>query len=797
MRKRAICFLLSAVIVFGMICPGLPKASAVSDMNASEACISLIKKLEGFVSRPYYDYNQWSVGYGTRCPEEDRVRYQTYGITTAEADALLREYVDGFETKLNAFTSKYHLSLKQHQFDALISFTYNLGSDWMNNESTFRTAVLNGASGNDFLFAIGRWCTANGEILESLIKRRLAEANLYLNGVYSTAVPSNYRYVIFDNVLEKAVNDVRVQAYDSTRTSVVRASPSKTGYHFLGWYDAAEGGAPVTTLNANTAVSKVYAHWQGRDSAVDEKGNVTGTAAKYRHTISNSGGQVVREEPSLNAEETDKLEQNETVTIVADYLDENNIRWAKLSTGGWINMSDADSGDDSSVVILNEPVVVTVINSYVNIRSGAGTGYTKLGTANGGDQLTITKTKVVNGETWGKFTGGWICLTYTDFGMAMEEDSAVVGVVTATGVVNVEKLNVRAGTGTQYAIVGSLYLGDQVEITQQKTIGVMSWGKISTGWICLSYVDMTPVSGETTEDSDKKEEETAVSGEVIATGTVVNCNSLRIRSGAGTGNAQVGSLACGTRVEIYEKASVGSQTWGRISSGWICLTSYVQLDSAVSDVGTMGTVVNCSALNVRAGAGTGYGKVGRLPNGSIVEILETVQANGATWGRTDQGWVHMYYIQLDHSGTESSGAAAPETPSTGSTAVSGMNGTVVGTDALRIRSAPGIQNAKVGTLTGGTRVTILETAMVGSTTWGRISQGWISLYYVELDTDVAGTVKTVTADSLNIRSGAGTSNAKVGTYTRGAQVTILETKLVGSTLWGRTDRGWISLDYVK
>jgi uncharacterized protein YgiM (DUF1202 family) len=58
-------------------------------------------------------------------------------------------------------------------------------------------------------------------------------------------------------------------------------------------------------------------------------------------------------------------------------------------------------------------------------------------------------------------------------------------------------------------------------------------------------------------------------------------------------------------------------------------------------------------------------------------------------------------------------------------------------------------------------------------------------------------IGTITASALNIRSDAGTGNAVVGTYYQGKQVEILEQKQVGNTTWGRTDQGWISLQYVQ
>ena len=760
MQRRVIGLLLAAVILFGCVCTMAPSVSAASGMKASEDCISIIKKLEGFSKYPFYDYGQWTVGYGTACPSEDRARYDQVGITEAEADALLREYVAEFEADLNKFMSSNSLNLKQCQFDALLSFTYNLGSNWMNNSSTFRSAVLKQKTGNDFIFAIGRWCTADGEVLPHLIKRRLAEANMYLNGAYSTTPPSNYKYVIFETNLEDAVTDVRVQAYDAKVGDSIRATASKSGYTFLGWFTEESGGKQVTALNTDTSVDTLYAHWEKKSE--DKK------------------------------EETENGDVPENTEPPAD------------------------------------AVVVTVTGEQVNVRSGPGTSYEKVGVALRGEQLAITETQKVGSAIWGKFSKGWISLVYTDYDSVIATQGQDPDKVTATGVVNTKKLNVRGGAGTNYPIVDYLYQGDKVEITLQQKVDSTVWGKIPEGWISMKYVDLVESEPEEKPEEDQDEstapetpDETDPPAdeeqkqEVIATGTVVNCTSLRIRSGPGTSYTQVGSLPKGTRVSIYAKTTVKGQVWGQIDQGWICLTGYVQLDTGVSESGTVGTVVNCKELNVRAGAGTDYAKVGKLPKGTQVVILETTQVKGANWGRIDIGWVHMHYIQLggtiDNSGSSGSTDNSGNSGNSGSTSGGNtdsstgsgstetglpMYGVITGTDTLRIREAAGTEYQQVGTLKRGDRVKILETTKVGRATWGRIDQGWISLYYVELDEDVAGTTKTVNTKSLNIRSGPGTNNAKVGTYEKGDKVKILETTTVGSTLWGRTDRGWISMDYV-
>ena len=68
----------------------LPEAYAASEMKTSDLCINFIKEVEGFSAEPYYDYGQYTVGYGTKCPSEKFFDYLADGIPEKEAEALLR-----------------------------------------------------------------------------------------------------------------------------------------------------------------------------------------------------------------------------------------------------------------------------------------------------------------------------------------------------------------------------------------------------------------------------------------------------------------------------------------------------------------------------------------------------------------------------------------------------------------------------------------------------------------------------------------------------------------------------------
>ena len=688
MKRNMLCLLLSAAVAIGVLISLTPRARAAEHLKTSEAGIQMIKDLEGFIETPVFDYNQYSVGYGSACEKDDYPN----GITEEEADRLLREDVAEMETYLDGFVSKFGLSLRSNQYDALVCFTYNLGPGWMNETSTLRSAITEGKKGNDLIFAMTMWCNAGGSVNSGLVQRRLAEANLYLNGVYSSTPPSNYHYVLFDNNMDNVVDNVKIQGYDANQPDSLRASPSKAGYRFLGWYTKTGGGAWITGVNANTGNVTLYGHWQ-KDGTPAENGII---ASYVRYASVNqklydiSGGTVQK-----------TYQGGEKLNIMADYMDEYGVKWGRVSTGGWVILSETDEGvSQSEAQKVN--LEITVTGDDVNIRKGPGTGYEKVGTASKGQKLTIT------------------CVQQ-----------------------------------------GGVYL----------------WGQFSDGWICLAYTDYEQVIA----DGKEPPEESLPEESVVATfvGIVEGCETLNVYADAGAHAEKSGQLNEGDLVEFYSFAQVGMSRWGQTRKGWVDMR-YIRMDGAVRTGMVSGT-----SVNVRSGPGTGYQKLDALKRGAMVLILETKTVSGTSWGRVGRGWVSMDYIVV-------TGEAAPKK--------TGTVGTVTGIELLNVRSGPGSDNTKVATLAEGDNIVVIETRKVGTATWGRFEKGWVHMGYVKLtDTKVPvdAVVRRITADSLRIRSGAGTSFDVVGSYAQGTQVVILEQKTVDSVCWGRTDLGWISMDYVK
>ena len=217
-------------------------------------------------------------------------------------------------------------------------------------------------------------------------------------------------------------------------------------------------------------------------------------------------------------------------------------------------------------------------------------------------------------------------------------------------------------------------------------------------------------------------------------------------------------------------------------------------------------------LRVRSGPGTSYSIAGYLSPNEKVEILEQKTVGSTNWGKISKGWISLDYVVLSSSADNNNSDNTDDTNNSGgSSEQKTVTGTVQVKDFLRIRSGPSASYAVAGYLKPDEKVEILEQKTVGNTTWGRISKGWISMDYIQLDEQSKPeekpdatvpeqpqkVMKTIIADCLRVRSGAGTNNSVVGYLYTGAKVEILETKTVDGTTWGRISNGWISMDYAK
>ncbi len=141
-------------------------------MNTSAEGISLIKKFEGCELTAYQcSAGVWTIGYGHTKGIEEGME-----ISQEEAEQMLVDELHEYENYINKYVTA---PLSQNQFDAMVSWVYNLGP--ANLKASTLLKVLNAEDYEGVPAQIKRWNKAGGEILDGLIRRREAEARLFKN----------------------------------------------------------------------------------------------------------------------------------------------------------------------------------------------------------------------------------------------------------------------------------------------------------------------------------------------------------------------------------------------------------------------------------------------------------------------------------------------------------------------------------------------------------------------------------------------------------------------------------------
>ena len=139
-------------------------------LNTSMEGVSLIKKFEGCELEAYQcSANVWTIGYGHT---KDVEKGDT--ITKEEAEQMLIDELHEYENYINKYVN---VALSQNQFDALVSWVYNLGP--ANLTASTMLKVLNNGKYEEVPAQMKRWNKAGGKVLDGLVRRREAEALLY------------------------------------------------------------------------------------------------------------------------------------------------------------------------------------------------------------------------------------------------------------------------------------------------------------------------------------------------------------------------------------------------------------------------------------------------------------------------------------------------------------------------------------------------------------------------------------------------------------------------------------------
>lgn len=151
----------------------------MANKRIGQAGLALIKQYEGCRLAAYRcAAGVWTIGYGHTAGVHSGMT-----ITQAQADAYLRQDIAKFEGYVNnpAYVP-ITANLNQNQFDALVSFAFNLGAGNLRKLCKGRTAA-------QIAQAMTQYCKANGKVLAGLRRRRAAEQALF-NKPVSAATPA-------------------------------------------------------------------------------------------------------------------------------------------------------------------------------------------------------------------------------------------------------------------------------------------------------------------------------------------------------------------------------------------------------------------------------------------------------------------------------------------------------------------------------------------------------------------------------------------------------------------------------
>lgn len=150
-------------------------------MKPSKEIIEHIKefeqlRLEAYLPTPN---DRWTIGYGNTFYEDGRPVKKCDKITKERAEELFANIVAKFSENTELYLEK---EVKQHQFDALVSFSYNVGIGSFKTSTLLKEVNKSPNDYNTITIQFMRWNKQSGKVLQGLVRRRISEANIYCNG---------------------------------------------------------------------------------------------------------------------------------------------------------------------------------------------------------------------------------------------------------------------------------------------------------------------------------------------------------------------------------------------------------------------------------------------------------------------------------------------------------------------------------------------------------------------------------------------------------------------------------------
>jgi lysozyme len=152
-------------------------------MKMTEEGLALIRAFEGFRSEAYRcPAGVWTIGYGHTSRAGPPEVTSRLNMTEPEAAAVLARDVDSFMREVRACLKR---ELTDAQFSALVSFAFNVGIGNLKSSSVLK--AINSGDLDSVPRRLNLWVKAGGRVLPGLVRRRAAEAQLFLSGAEDAA----------------------------------------------------------------------------------------------------------------------------------------------------------------------------------------------------------------------------------------------------------------------------------------------------------------------------------------------------------------------------------------------------------------------------------------------------------------------------------------------------------------------------------------------------------------------------------------------------------------------------------
>ncbi|WP_426350319.1 SH3 domain-containing protein [Alloiococcus sp. CFN-8] len=307
----------------------------------------------------------------------------------------------------------------------------------------------------------------------------------------------------------------------------------------------------------------------------------------------------------------------------------------------------------------------------------------------------------------------------------------------------------------------------------------------------------------------------AVALGLLLSGTAVNADELKtmtttanlnIRSGAGNQYSVLGSYSKNTSVQVIA-----------IENGWAkvlyngktayCSASYLKVTN------TTKTMKTKASLNVRTGPGTNYGVLGSLKKGETISVKSISNGWAKVSFKGKTGYCSKEYLEEVSSSSNSSSNSSSTSNDTSTTMIS--------TASLNVRSGAGTKYSIIGSYAKGAKVSVSSI----KDGWAKVSYkgktGYCSTEYLKKTSDSSGSSNNsssnstggstnsssgisnststtmITTANLNVRSGAGTKYSVIGSYSKGAKVSVLSINKDWAKVSYNGKTGYCSAEYLK